>query len=175
MMTELYDTFDKENHLKPNFDISEFETLDSWDFGWAILEPINIAADKESEKELSKRFSPGQKALYFFWYLDGEVTNGGFIQFYWNENRRYLPAILKGLKLIGDQQMVSLVENADKIYSKNREKFEAGNSQEDFEKLYNELSEFEDLDLKYFEMHDNTMSLIEKYAKQNTNEFLNLI
>jgi uncharacterized protein YwqG len=32
----------------------------------------------------SKRLSPGQKALFFIWYLDAEVTNGGFIQFYWN-------------------------------------------------------------------------------------------
>ncbi|WP_146171792.1 DMP19 family protein [Flavobacterium magnum] len=174
-MNEFYDLFEKDNHLKPDFNKTEFESLDSWDFGWAILEPINLAADKESEIELSKRFSPGQKALYFFWYLDGEVTNGGFIQFYWNENRKYLPAILKGLKLIGDNEMITLVDNAEKVYLKHIQKFETGNSQEDFEHLYNELTEFEDLDLKYYEMHDNTMSLIEKYAKQNPNEFLNLI
>jgi hypothetical protein len=97
-MTELYDIFEKENHLKPDFDKSEFEELDSWDFGWAILQPINLAADKESEKALSKRFSPGQKALYFFWYLDEEVTNGGFIQFYWNENYNRQNELCKFIK-----------------------------------------------------------------------------
>ena len=171
-MIELYDIFEKENHLKPEFDKSEFETLSSWDFGWAILQPINIAADKESEKTLSKRFSPGQKAIYFFWYLDGEVTNGGFIQFYWNENRKYLQPILKGLKLIGDNEMINIVEEADKIYLKNKDKFELEDSQENFEKLYNELTEFEDLDLKFYEIHDRTMDLIEKFARQNTNEFV---
>lgn len=173
-MIELYDQFEKENHLKPDFDKSEFETLNSWDFGWAILEPINIASDKESEKILSTRLSSGQKAIYFFWYLDGEVTNGGFIQFYWNENRKYIPAIIKGLKLVGDTEMVNLVEKADKIFLKNKNNFEVEDSQENFEKLYNQLTEFEDLDLKFFDIHDNSMDLIEKYARQNPNEFLNL-
>jgi len=53
--TELYNTFDKDNHLQPDFSKSEFDALHSWDFGWAILELINIASDKEKEKQLSKR------------------------------------------------------------------------------------------------------------------------
>lgn len=174
-MIEAYDIFEKENHLKPDFDKAEFELLKSWDFGWAILEPINSATDKESEKLLAKRLSPGQKALYFFWYLDSEVTNGGFIQFYWNENRNYLSPILKGLKLIGDNEMIQLLEKADKIYLKNADKFKLEDSQENFEKLYNELTEFEEHDLKFFDIHDNTMDLIEKYARENSRDFLNLV
>ena len=78
---ELYNTFESDNQLKPDFEKSTFDNLHSWDLGWAILRPINIAADKNQEKLLSKRLSPGQKLLYFFWYLDAEVTNGGFLQF----------------------------------------------------------------------------------------------
>ena len=143
-------------------------------FCWAILEPINIAADKESEILLAKRFSPGQKAIYFFWYLDGEVTNGGFIQFFWNNNRTYLPPIMDGLKLIGDKKMIKLVEKADAIYLANEKKFELEDSQENFEKLYNELSEFENLDTIYYDIHEETMDLIEKYARKNPTDFVNL-
>ena len=107
---ELYNTFDTTNHLQPLFDKTQFDTSHGWNFGWAVLEPINIAKGKEDEKLLAKRFSPGQKALYFFWYLDAGVTNGGFIQFYWNDNRKYLPPIIDGLKLIGDTSMLDLVE-----------------------------------------------------------------
>jgi len=57
---ESYSSFDKSNHLLPEFDKTKFDTLHGWDFGWKILEPINIAADQESsEIELSKRLSPG--------------------------------------------------------------------------------------------------------------------
>jgi hypothetical protein len=68
---ELYNTFDKSNHLQPLFDKIKFDTLHTWDFGWVVLEPINIANGKEDEKLLARRFSPGQKTLYFFgiWML----------------------------------------------------------------------------------------------------------
>jgi hypothetical protein len=75
-LMELYNSFDKDNHLQPVFDKAKFDTLHGWDFGWEILEPINIAKGDEDEFQLSKRFSPGQKALYFIWYLDAQVTNG---------------------------------------------------------------------------------------------------
>ncbi len=174
-MTELYNAFDKGSHLKPDFSKTEFDELHAWDLGWALLEPINIAEDKESEKALSKRLSPGQKALYFFWYLDSEVSNGGFIQFYWNENRKYLSAILEGLKLVDDKAMIKLVEAADRIYTKNTSRFQVGDSQENFEKLYNELADFEELDLQYFESNDTTMELIEAYIRENPDAFVNLV
>src|SRR4051812_44053952 len=72
---ELYNTFDKSNHLQPVIGRTKFDTSHGWDFGWTVLEPINMAKDKEDEKLLVARLSPGQKALYFFWYLDAQVTN----------------------------------------------------------------------------------------------------
>lgn len=171
---ELYNTFDKDNHLRPDFKKSEFDTLHSWDFGWAILEPINIAPDKDKERLLSNRLSPGQKALYFFWYLDEEVTNGGFIQFYWNYNRRYLPPIIEGLKLIGDTELINLVTKADQEYLENKDKFDLQRENDNWEPLYKDLKEFEKFDNHYYKIHDRTMELIEKYTRQNINEFINL-
>ena len=121
---ELYSSFDKENHLQPSFDKVRFDTLHEWDLGWALLETINKAQDDSEEIKLSKRLSPGQKALYFYWYLNDEVTNGGFIQFYWNDYRKYLSPIREGLKLVGDTAMLDLVEQADKEYLINKEKFD---------------------------------------------------
>ena len=171
--TELYNTFDKDNHLRPVFNKLAFDTLHSWDFGWAILEPLNIAPDKD--KEISKRLSPGQKVLYFFWYLDAEVTNGGFIQFYWNGYRQYLPPIIDGLKLIGDTELVVLITNADQEYLAHKDKFNSQREMDNWEPLYNDLKEFEKFDEYYYKIHDKTMELIEKYTRQNTSEFINLI
>jgi hypothetical protein len=172
--TELYNTFNKESHLKPNFSKSAFDTLHSWDLGWEILEPINIAPDKEEEKLLLKRLSPGQKALYFFWYLDAEVTNGGFIQFYWNYNRQYLPPIIDGLKLIGDTELLGLVEKADKEYLAHKDKFDSQREKDNWEPLYNELKQFEKFDEQYYKIHDKTMELIEIYTRKHPDEFINL-
>ncbi len=169
---ELYNTFDKDNHLQPIFDKTTFDTSHSWDFGWAILEPINIAKGEEDEKFLARRFSPGQKALYFIWYLDAEVTNGGFIQFYWNEYRKYIPPIIDGLRLIGDTSMLDLVSKADKEYLANLEKFSLHKQKGDWGPLYENLKSFEEFDSVYYATHDNTMALIEKYARQNPTDFV---
>jgi hypothetical protein len=171
---ELYNTFNKDNHLKPDFNKTAFDTLHSWEFGWAIIEPMNIASDKDKEKLLSQRLSPGQKALYFFWYFDAEVTNGGFIQFYWNGYRQYIPPILDGLKLIGDTELLGLVKKADQEYLAHKDKFDSQRQKDNWKPLYNDLKAFEKFDKHYYKIHDKTMELIEKYARQNTSESVNL-
>lgn len=169
---ELYNTFDKSDHLRPLFDKTKFDTSHGWDFGWAVLEPINVAKGKEDEKLLAKRFSPGQKALYFFWYLDAEVTNGGFIQFYWNDNRKYVPPIIDGLKLIGDTSMLDLVNKADLEYLKYKEQFISQKQKDDWQPLYDGLKRFYEYDSIYYVTHDKTMELIEKYAREHLDEFV---
>jgi len=173
---DLYNTFESDNQLKPDFKKSTFDNLHSWDLGWAILRPINIAADKNQEKLLSKRLAPGQKLLYFFWYLDAEVTNGGFIQFYWNGNRPYLSPIFDGLKLIGDHNLKTLLEEADLEYLANKDKFISHQNKEDgLESLYDDLKSFDGFDTKYYKVHERTMELIEKYIRENPEEFMRLI
>jgi len=172
---EIYNIFDKENHLQPNFDKNKFDTLHGWEFGWEILEPINIADSSSEDQELSKRFSPGQKALYFFWYLDGEVTNGGFIQFYWNGYRHYLPTIMEGLKLIGDEELITLIDKADKEYLDNKGQFDLQKAKGNWEPLYTNLTNFETYDNEFYKIHNNTMALIEKYARSHLEEFVKLI
>src|SRR5215207_3106052 len=153
----IYASFDKANHLQPVIDKQQFDTSHKWEFGWNLLNPINIAPDKEIEKHLSRRLSPGQKALYFFWYLDAEVTNGGFIQFYWNDYRIYLPPINKGLKLIGDSAMLQLIEKVDKEYTKNQSAFKKQKLKDDWSPLYENLKQFDEYDSTYYIIHDRTM------------------
>ena len=118
------------------------------------------------------RFSPGQKALYFIWYLDAQVTNGGFIQFYWNDYRRYLAPLMDGLKLIGDSAMLNLIEEADIEYLLQQDKFISYKKKDDMEHLYDSLQNFDNFDSTYYTIHDKTMDLIEKYARKNPDQFV---
>ena len=171
---ELYNTFEPSNHLQPEMEKIEFDTLHNADFCFAVLKPINIALNKNEEIQLSKRLSPGQKALYFFWYLDAEVNNGGFIQFYWNGKRMYLPPIIEGLKLINDSAMLHLVMAADKEFIANEDKFMKQKEIHNWEPLYNNLKKFDEYDSLYYLYNHHTMSLIEKYVRQFPNEFVKL-
>jgi len=170
-----FNEFNKDNHLIPDVDKSRFEKLNTWDLGWEVLKPIRIAKSDKHELELSKRFSPGQKALYFFWYLDYQVTNGGFMQFYWNNYRYYLPTIIRGLVLIKDADLLKLLLKVDIAFRKHKELFELQKQLKDWEPLYLNLKEFDEFDKEYYTINTKTMKLIEQYIRLNPESFVNLI
>lgn len=175
MRTNSWAVFQKENHLQPELDKSEFDSLETWDFCWFLLEPIDIIQDQEEDEiSVSKRYSPGQKALHFFWYLDAQVTNGGFIQFYLNGYGKYIPAILEGLIVIGDNDMISLVKQADELYERNIDRFNEQMEkmeEEGWGKIYDDMDGFDTLDRQYYELHDHTVALLEAYARKNPDDF----
>ncbi|WP_082041722.1 DUF4375 domain-containing protein [Lacinutrix sp. Hel_I_90] len=167
-----YWEFNKTEHFRPELNKGEFFKLSGYDFGWFVLEPISkFVKDKEYEIERGKSLSYGQKALYYWWYLDAQVTNGGFVQFYYNGYGPYVPTIIKGLEHIGDTEMANLVKKADKIYQKNKKLMDKAQESDLFDSdLYDRLDEMSLLDDSYYEMNEKTMSLIETYIRENPNE-----
>lgn len=166
--------YNSEDQLRPGFSRKKFKELKDWDFVWEILEPINIATTQRSEIGLSKKLSKGQKTLYFFWYLDAEVDNGGFIQFYHNQTDHYLPSIIEGLEFLGDTKMLNLINKAEELYQQKKSLFQKATTMEAFSKLYEKIPEFSEFDEKYAKLHDKTISLIEKYIRENPKEFVTL-
>ena len=174
MRINYWTDFQKENHLQPELNKTQFDTLALWDLGWFLLKPIDIIQNREEDElRVCRRFSPGQKALHFFWYLDAQVTNGGFIQFYLNRYGKYIPALIDGLTLIGDYEMVGLVKKTETSYLKNKSRFDEQSERigEGWENLYEDLKEFDALDDEYYKTHERTMALLETYARENVADF----
>ena len=116
--------------------------------------------------------SYGQKALYYWWYLDAQVTNGGFVQFYYNGYGKYVPTIIKGLEHIGDQKMAALVRQADRIYQKNKKLIDKARQNDLFgSDLYERLEGLSALDKSYYESNGATMEAIEKFARRHPGDF----
>lgn len=168
-----YWVFDKSKHFRPKLDKGEFFKLTGFDFGWFILEPISeYIQDRKGELKKGSTLSFGQKALYYWWYVDAQVTNGGFTQFYYNDYGKYVPTIIKGLKHIGDDKMAELVNRSYELYLKENKKIKdarQGGLQE-FSNLYKEIKDFNELDDEYYELNDQTMKIIENYVRNNPNE-----
>jgi len=168
-----YWEFDQSKHFRPNLDKGEFFKLTGFDFGWFVLEPISeYIKDEKGELKKGNTLSYGQKALYYWWYVDAQVTNGGFTQFYYNGYGKYVPTIIKGLKHIGDNKMAGLVNRSYEIYLKENKKIKdarKGGLQE-FSNLYKEIEDFDELDDEYYDLNEKTMKIIEKYVRKNPNE-----
>src|SRR4051794_22543445 len=78
--------FDPELHYRPKVYISDFFRLTGYEL-------INVLFPRTEETEEAKwsnelawtlRLSYGQKAIWFWTTLDSQVTNGAFVQFYYN-------------------------------------------------------------------------------------------
>ena len=151
----IFSGYEPDNQIRPKINKGDFFRLTGFELGWLLLEPITRVQSGEKEPELVKRLSPGQKALYFWWYLDGQVTNGGFVQFYYNGYDVYVPAIVEGLEYIGDKKMASLMKLAHKVYLDNKKLVDTARKQDVFGgDLYDQLDGLSDLDDKYYEIED---------------------
>lgn len=170
-----YWIFEKSEHFRPKISKGDFYSLVGTDFLWHITEQLsNFTKDKNGELTKAKSFSYGQKALYYWWYLDGQVNNGGFIQFFFNGYYIYTPTIIKGLKHIGDTKAAGLVERAYEQYLIENKKFKSArstNDLQDFSNLYKEVTDFEDLDSIYYSLEESTIEKFVDYIRQNPNEF----
>lgn len=168
-----YWEFDEANHFRPKLETADYHRLTGFDFGWFVLEPISdFIKDDEGELLRGKCLSYGQKALYYWWYVDGQVNNGGFTQFYYNNYGKYVPTIIKGLKHIGDEKMADLVNRSYELYLKENNKIKDARQSglQAFSNLYKELKDFDELDNEYYELNERTMKIIEKYIRKNSNE-----
>jgi len=55
-----------------------------------------------------------EKATFTIWWLEAEVNNGGFQQYFWNSAGDHADVALKSLKKIGAYQTATLLEEAIK-------------------------------------------------------------
>jgi antitoxin component YwqK of YwqJK toxin-antitoxin module len=168
-----YWEFDKIKHYKPKLNKGDFYSLTGFDFGWFVLEPISeYIQDRKGELTRGNTLSYGQKALYYWWYVDAQVTNGGFIQFYFNDYGKYAPTVIKALKHIGDNKMAELVNRSYELYLKENRKIKDARQGglEGFSSLYKEIKDFDELDDEYYKLNDQTMKNIENYIRRHPNE-----
>lgn len=168
-----YWEFDQSKHFRPKLNKGDFFKLTGSDFCWFVLEPISeFVGDRKGELTKGNTLSYAQKALYYWWYVDAQVTNGGFTQFYYNEYGIYVPTIIKGLKHIGENKMAELVNRSYEIYLKENKKIKDARQGglEGFSNLYKEIKEFDDLDDEYYKLNELTMKNIETYFRNNPNE-----
>ncbi|MFV0370073.1 MAG: DUF4375 domain-containing protein [Azonexus sp.] len=168
-----YWEFDQSKHFRPELSTGDFFKLTGFDFGWFVLEPISeYIQDRNGELTKGTTLSYGQKALYYWWYVDAQVTNGGFTQFYYNDYGMYVPTIIKGLKHIDDNKMAELVNRSYELYLKENKKIKDARKGglEGFSNLYSEVKDFEELDEEYYELNEQTMKNIENYIRKNPNE-----
>lgn len=141
---------------------------------WSITEPVwysgNIYDGYEKYEMSLKNFSAEQRYLFAMIWLDAEVCNGGFVQFFDNSTGIVWEDAYKGYKVIGAEKLYVLMEKVIEIFgtpSFDREKrwdvLENGGDE-----LFNKLDECAD---DYYKVMDELEGKIVSWIKENPEKF----
>lgn len=164
--------------FKPDISKIDYYRLREMDFNWEILKPLSAKVSSYCEtNQVNHRvgikiLNEEQKALYFWWYLDAQVTNGGFSQFIYNGYDKYFPAILKGLKLLPNKEYYNLVEKVYLYYIQESLENLDRDKVDYFKNKFYENDFLSKADALYFKFNDRLYSDFEDFIRENQTKFI---
>lgn len=91
----------------------------------AIIDFIyaKVGDDPDREFDIISKMSAGFRAVASTWWVEAEVNNGGFNQFFWNPSRVFAKEAVSGFELLGEPKLAELMKNAIAINAANDAKF----------------------------------------------------
>ncbi|HXG65616.1 MAG TPA: DUF4375 domain-containing protein [Blastocatellia bacterium] len=135
-----------------------------------VLDKIEGHYDKEYEIVTS--LSEGFQAVYCTFFLEAEVDNGGFNQYFWNSSGEFATEALDGLRLIGANEHAALMEAAIKIYAKEEplhRRFRLENTLEAFRESYKH-TRLNEVDRRFYKLEALSPKRI-RYIREHPEEF----
>jgi hypothetical protein len=142
----------------------------------AIMDNIDTYFENGEHYTLDKisKLTKGQQAVFSTWWLEAEVNNGGFNQFYFNSSGQYAEMAEIGFKTIGAEKFSELTLRANNIFTENKERLEEfdDGTMESFSESYKD-NPLNDLDTEFYKLYDseNISDLRIKYIRENNKEF----
>jgi len=103
------------------------------------------------ERDVLDGLSAGFRAVYSTWWVEAEVNNGGFNQYFWNSSGEFARDAVAGFDLIGVPAMARLMERAIAIRDQDAakiKKFKERGSLEAFSESYDD-NRLNDLDQEF--------------------------
>jgi Sec-independent protein translocase protein TatA len=152
------------------------DSIDDNDLEQVVIDNIyeQVGSDYEKEFENAKKLTKAQQAMFSVWWVEAEVNNGGFNQFYFNSSGQYAQMAVEGFELFGASKFADLMRQANQIYNENKERLEEfdDGTMESFSASYKE-NPLNDLDTEFYELYDTEPlnKLRIAYIRKHLSEF----
>ncbi|MDJ1501794.1 DMP19 family protein [Xanthocytophaga agilis] len=143
----------------------------------AVIDNIQakISPDFSDEYDVVTKLSTGRQAVYATFYLECEVCNGGFSQFFYNSISVFAEDALYGFERIGAVKLSALMKQAIILYKENKREITEKEDEtiEGYHKFYsdNPLNKLDDIFYLLIK-EENLSTLRINYIRNNPNEFL---
>jgi len=140
-----------------------------------LIEKLPKDYNKEYQTVLT--WPKPQQAIYTIWWLEAEVNNGGYNQFYANSSGQFYKLLPGALKLVGAMKFADLTERANKTYESENKKIteHQDGTLEGFSKSYddNPLNKF---DTEFYDLYktENLQQLQVDFIRKHKLEFIHI-
>lgn len=143
---------------------------------WAIMQHIGwvVGEDYEREHEIVTALSPGFQAIYATWWLEAEVNNGGFNQYFFNSTGQFAKEAAAGFERLGASEHAALTRQAIAVFEHRQPVIDAARQQgttEAFSKTY-EDDPFAPFDDRFFKLRTDVRSLRVRFIREHVDEFV---
>jgi hypothetical protein len=160
----------------PKIDVATLQQLKEANDTGALYETLVLPLHEELYKRQDFSFietlSPGQELMIRYDYVRMQVLQGGFIQLIQNGYIGLLPAMPDMLKQVSAPDMAALLDDVLKVYTLNVADLSRETSVEEFARLYQEFTEFIELDDRFTRLNAQTEQHIVDYALKYPDEFM---
>jgi hypothetical protein len=92
-----------------------FEVQDRFKFMHALVGSLYLRLER-SRTDSWNLFNPSERALLAIWELKGEVDNGGFAQYFYNDSALHAGEAASALELVGAVHTAELVRKALAVF-----------------------------------------------------------
>jgi hypothetical protein len=129
----------------------------------AVIDYVSgrIGEDYDHEREIVAKLPIGAQALYITWWVEAEVNNGGFNQYYWNSSGQFADQAAEAFEFFSAHEHAALMREANSVRAMEAEKmkqFKDRGSMEAFSESYKE-SQLGPLDEKFYGTKENLGAL----------------
>jgi len=118
-----------------------------------------------------------QHTLLAYHFFTKEMSEGGFVQLIQNGYGGYIFSnpFAKAIKLFGAIELAKLIYKAKEIYDPNKEKLERETTDEEFNALYVDFEEFDELEEIYFDIEEKQTAAIAAYVDEHIVDFAEIV
>lgn len=118
-----------------------------------------------------------QHTLLALRFFSDEVNEGGFVQLIQNGYGGYIfdNPTAKALKQMGAKGLSKILYKAKEIYDAHRAELERETTEEEFNAMYVDFEQFDELEEKFFYIEEEETAIVAQYVDENLEDFADIL
>jgi hypothetical protein len=135
------------------------------------------AVDGDICAENMDKLNGYQHTLLALRFFTEEINEGGFVQLIQNGYGGYIfdNPVAKALRQMGAKDLSKIIYKAKEIYDANRAELERETTEEEFNAMYVDFEQFDELEEKFFYIEEEEINIIATYVDDNIEDFAEVV